>query len=333
MTREYRRALMRMRPPVPLLALALLATFVVPAWLSQQNAAAEEPKRPVAVMFALDRPLDGSVAPLALAAGRGLFGAEGVTVTITTAKGSPDAIARVASGESDIALADINELIRYRDSAGSQPVKAVFVLFNKAPYAIIARKSRGIQALTDVEGKTLGVDRGDEMIRDRVAFKLQYLIFDQVRVPQPNDEQLRAWFSDNHARFDEPERVSFFMTPPSDEATARRYLDDIREQRESEELRDQTRAVLDRPVPSLAAGFGDGFSDGLLKAPLQEWTLLQSKDGWHVVRLDARMPGAPAKLEDIRAEAAKIWHTEETRKRAWEAVSRLKANYTIRYEP
>mgnify|MGYP002776839336 FL=1 len=183
------------------------------------------------------------------------------------------------------------------------------------------------------EGKTLGVDRGDEMIRDRVAFKLQYLIFDQVRVPQPNDEQLRAWFSDNHARFDEPERVSFFMTPPSDEATARRYLDDIREQRESEELRDQTRAVLDRPVPSLAAGFGDGFSDGLLKAPLQEWTLLQSKDGWHVVRLDARMPGAPAKLEDIRAEAAKIWHTEETRKRAWEAVSRLKANYTIRYEP
>jgi len=183
------------------------------------------------------------------------------------------------------------------------------------------------------EGKTLGVDRGDEMIRDRVAFKLQYLIFDQVRVPQPSEEQLRAWFADNHARFDEPERVSFFMTPPSDEATARRYLDDIREQRESEELRDQTRAILNRPVPSLAAGFGDGFSDGLLKAPLQQWSLLQSKDGWHVVRLDARVPGAPAKLEDIRAEAAKIWHTEETRKQAWEAVSRLKANYTIRYEP
>ncbi|WP_315784582.1 MULTISPECIES: peptidylprolyl isomerase [unclassified Bradyrhizobium] len=183
------------------------------------------------------------------------------------------------------------------------------------------------------EGKTLGVDRGDEMIRDRVAFKLQYLIFDQVRVPQPSDEQLRAWFADNHARFDEPERVSFFMTPPSDEATARSFLNDIREQRESEDLRDQTRAILDRPVPSLAAGFGNGFSDGLLKAPLQEWTLLQSKDGWHVVRLDARTPGAPAKLEDIRAEAAKIWHTEETRKRAWEAVSRLKANYTIRYEP
>jgi NitT/TauT family transport system substrate-binding protein len=37
----------------------------------------------------------------------------------------------------------------------------VFVLFNKAPYAIIARKSRGIRALTDIEGKTLGVAEGD----------------------------------------------------------------------------------------------------------------------------------------------------------------------------
>ncbi|MFC5326214.1 ABC transporter substrate-binding protein [Bradyrhizobium oligotrophicum] len=156
---------MRMRPPVTLLALALLAALVVPGWLSQRTAAAEELKRPVAVMFTLDRPLDGSMAPVALAAGHGLFGAEGVTVTITTAKGSPDAIARVASGESDIALADINELIRYRDSGGSQPVKAVFVLFNKAPYAIIARKSRGIHGLADVDGKTLGVAEGDLSIR------------------------------------------------------------------------------------------------------------------------------------------------------------------------
>ena len=183
------------------------------------------------------------------------------------------------------------------------------------------------------EGKALGVDRGDEMIRDRVAFKLQYLIFDQVRVPKPSEEQLRAWFTENHARFDEPERVSFLITPPSDEATAKRHLDDIREQRESEELRDQTRAILDRPVPSLSAAFGDQFGEGLLKLSTQQWTVLQSKDGWHVVRLDARTPGAPAKFEDLRDDAAKIWHTEETRKQAWEAVSRLKANYTIRYEP
>src|SRR5207244_981114 len=59
------------------------------------------------------------------------------------------------------------------------------------------------------EGKALGVDRGDDMIRDRVAFKMQLLIFDQVRVAEPTEGQLRAWFADNHVRFDEQERVGF----------------------------------------------------------------------------------------------------------------------------
>jgi NitT/TauT family transport system substrate-binding protein len=62
-------------------------------------------------------------------------------------------------------LVDINELIRFRDKPGAPPVKAVFVLFNKAPYAIVARKSRGIHALSDIEGKTLGVAEGDLSIR------------------------------------------------------------------------------------------------------------------------------------------------------------------------
>ncbi len=35
------------------------------------------------------------------------------------------------------------------------------MLFNRAPYAIIARRSRGIQALSDMTGKTLGVAEGD----------------------------------------------------------------------------------------------------------------------------------------------------------------------------
>ena len=182
------------------------------------------------------------------------------------------------------------------------------------------------------EGKALGVDRGDDMIRDRVAFKLQLLIFDQIHVAQPTEDQLRAWFASNHARFDEQERVGFYLTPPTDQITAQRQLEDILGQHESEELQKQTRAILGRPVASLAASFGEGFRDGLLAMPQGQWNILQSKDGWHVVRLDSRRPGALANFENVRDEAARIWHTEETRKQAWEAVSRLKANYKVRYE-
>jgi NitT/TauT family transport system substrate-binding protein len=141
---------------IGLLGLAFLGAAEAPA--------ADENRQPIAIQFSFDRPINASVAPFILAGTDGLFSSEGLAVTTDIAGGSPDAIARVASGASEFALVDINALIRFRDH-GAPPVKAVFVLFNKSPYAIIARKSRGIHTLSDIEGKTLGVAEGDLSIR------------------------------------------------------------------------------------------------------------------------------------------------------------------------
>ena len=150
------------------LSLASLAGLCAIAGLMASNVlAADEPRPPLPIQFSLDRPIDAAAAPFVMAAAGGLFGAEALAVTTNIASGSPDAIARVAAGTSDFALVDINALMRFRDKdkQGGPKIKAVFVLFNKAPYSIIARKSRGIHALTDIEGKTLGVAEGDLSIR------------------------------------------------------------------------------------------------------------------------------------------------------------------------
>jgi len=146
-------------------ALASLAGLLGLAFLGAADVlAADEHRQPVAIQFSFDRPVNASVAPFILAVTDGLFGSEGLVVTTDVAGGSPEAIARVAAGASEFALVDINALIRFRDN-GAPPVKAVFVLFNKSPYAIVARKSRGIHALSDIEGKTLGVAEGDLSLR------------------------------------------------------------------------------------------------------------------------------------------------------------------------
>jgi NitT/TauT family transport system substrate-binding protein len=158
---------MRVNPTIalPCILASLTGLLGYACFGAGESRAASETRHPIAIMFSLDRPIDAGAAPLVLAASRGLFGAEGLAVTTNIASGSPDAIARVAEGTSDFALVDINELIRFRDKSGAPPIKAVFVLFNKSPYAIIARKSRGVHALSDIEGKTLGVTEGDLSIR------------------------------------------------------------------------------------------------------------------------------------------------------------------------
>jgi NitT/TauT family transport system substrate-binding protein len=127
--------------------------------------AAEGGSHPVAIQFSFDRPLESSMAPFFIAARDGRFGAEHLAVSFNHAAGSPDALARIARGDSDLALVDINELIRFRDKADAPPIKAVFMLFNRAPYAIIARRSRGVHVLSDLDGKTVGVADGALSIR------------------------------------------------------------------------------------------------------------------------------------------------------------------------
>ena len=183
------------------------------------------------------------------------------------------------------------------------------------------------------EGKAMGVDRGDEMIRDRVAYKLQLLIFDQVKVESPTEDQLRIWFIANHERFDEPEVVGFYYGPATDEKTARGQLAAIRNHHEPADLQQQTRAVLNRAVAAVAAVFGQPFLTALLASPVGEWTAIQATDGWHVVRLDSRRPGSHVPLDAVRDQAVRQWETDETRKRAWDAVNRLKVAYKVKYEP
>jgi NitT/TauT family transport system substrate-binding protein len=144
---------------------SLIALLALVCLSPGQSRAAGETRQPIAIQFSFDRPVDAGVAPFVLASASGLFGSEGLAVSFNSASGSVDAIARVAAGSSEFALVDINELIRFRGNPDAPPVKAVFVLFNKSPYAIVARKSRGIHALSDLEGKTLGVAEGDLSIR------------------------------------------------------------------------------------------------------------------------------------------------------------------------
>jgi len=144
----------------------LLAIAISLAALAARDVSAAETAAPsTAIHFTFDRPVDASMAPFFLAAKDGNFGAERLNVSFKSATGSPEALARVAKGDSELALVDINELIRFRDKEDAAPVKAVFVLFNRAPYAIVARRSRGIHLLPDLDGKTVGVADGDLSMR------------------------------------------------------------------------------------------------------------------------------------------------------------------------
>lgn len=113
------------------------------------------------IKFSLDFKFEGPSAPFLVPLDKGYYKAEGLNVTVDTASGSLEPINRVASGTYDMGFGDINSLIKFRDANPTVPLKAVFMVYNKPPFAIVGRKSRGISDPKSLEGKKLGAPAPD----------------------------------------------------------------------------------------------------------------------------------------------------------------------------
>jgi NitT/TauT family transport system substrate-binding protein len=109
-----------------------------------------------AIKLSLDERLEGPAGLFLLPQDRGYYRSEGLDVTVEEGAGALEPITRVASGAYELGFADINAFIRYRDQNPAAPVKAVFMLYNKPPFAIVGRKSRGISDPKSLEDKKLG---------------------------------------------------------------------------------------------------------------------------------------------------------------------------------
>ena len=119
------------------------------------------------IRFVLEWKLDATATPLLVAIDKGYFKAEGLNVTIVQSilpepsEGPNETVKRIVSGDGEMGFGDMNMLLRARDADPPAPVKAVFVVYNKPGYAVIARKSRGIEYPTDLIGKKVGTPLKD----------------------------------------------------------------------------------------------------------------------------------------------------------------------------
>jgi NitT/TauT family transport system substrate-binding protein len=114
-----------------------------------------------ATPFALDWKFEGPAAPYFVAVDKGHFAAEGLTVEIAEGAGSLDAIPKVATGAFPFGFADINSLMKFLDQNPGAPVKAVMMVYDKPPFAMVGRKSLGVSAPGDIAGRVLGAPPPD----------------------------------------------------------------------------------------------------------------------------------------------------------------------------
>jgi NitT/TauT family transport system substrate-binding protein len=127
---------------------------------------------PVNLRLTLDWRFEGPAALFVNGVDKGFFTAEGINLTVDVGNGSRESIPRVASNTYDLGFGDVNSLIRFRDENPTIDLKAVMMVYDRPPFSIVGRKSRGITTdVKSLEGKKFGAPAADAAYAQWPIFK------------------------------------------------------------------------------------------------------------------------------------------------------------------
>jgi len=139
--------------------LTRLAALAAAVLLLLSPAAAQEK-----IKFTLDWKLQGLHAWFYWAAEKGYFKAEGLDATIDQGEGSAATVTRILGGAYDAGFGDMNAIIQNAATRAETPVM-VYMIYSKAPFALLTKATSPIKSIADIAGHKLGSPAGGAAIK------------------------------------------------------------------------------------------------------------------------------------------------------------------------
>jgi len=140
--------------------LTRLAALAAGLLLTLSAASAQEK-----IKFTLDWKIQGIHAWYYWAADKGYFKAEGLDVTIDQGEGSAATVTRIMSGAYDAGFGDANAVIQTAATKPGEAPLMVYMIYSKAPFALLTKASSSIKTVKDLAGKKLGTAPGGASLK------------------------------------------------------------------------------------------------------------------------------------------------------------------------
>lgn len=193
------------------------------------------------------------------------------------------------------------------------------------------------------EALAIGLDKDDEIVKRRMAQKMQFLAEDVAAAREPTADELKSYYEQNNPRFAQPNRVSFrhLYFSPDRRGTARddavkalaKLAGQPQNANPAASLADPfmfQNYYRDRAPESLGRDFGPRFALAVAQLQPGSWQgPIESGFGWHLVFVDTLIPGRIPAVEEVEPDVKAAWLNEQ-KGRAWQkAYKDMRAKYTV----
>ena len=194
------------------------------------------------------------------------------------------------------------------------------------------------------EGLVMGLDKGDTIVKRRMAQKVQFLAEDVATAHEPSTAELKAWFEKNSSKFALPSRYGFrhvYFSPDkrgtNAHGDAAEVLAKIAGQPEDSTLIAPAADRFmfqdyygDRTPSAIAKELGPQFAVALEKVNPGSWQgPIESGFGWHLVFVNSVIPGRIPAFEEVESEVKTAWLGEQKAQAREKAYHSLRAKYTV----
>lgn len=186
------------------------------------------------------------------------------------------------------------------------------------------------------EALELGLDRGDGVIRQRLALKMGFIAESGAAALQPDDAELRGWLQANADRFRRPPQFAFdqlLLEPEATEADVAALAAELSAGADPATLGRASLLPPGLPLtpgPAIDRTFGGGFHERLADLPDGAWSgPVDSAFGRHLVRVTERLPGGMPALDEIRDAVETEWRAERAAEMRAAFNAALLERYTL----
>ncbi len=194
------------------------------------------------------------------------------------------------------------------------------------------------------EAVSLGLDRDDEIIKRRLAQKMDFLAADVAALDEPNNATLAEWYAKHSERFALAPHLSFrhlyFSIDKRGEATREAAASAIPlvsgKPADSAEVASVGDAFMfrnyygDATPEQVAKEFGPEFAKAIFNLTPGSWQgPVPSGYGWHLVWIDSAEPGRVPAFEEVAPAVKTAWMDDRYAEVKQNALREMRSRYIV----